>query len=71
MKDERRAWVPVLIAEDGSLWPYWDLAALARGHAIDKLAVATAYKSVQSAKEAGIILMRCVVEVPARKGKRR
>ena len=67
-----------MVAEDGSLWPYWDLAALARGHAIDKLqvsavglAAATIYKSVQSAEKAGIILMRCVVEVPARKGKRR
>lgn len=71
MKDERRAWVPVLVGPDGGIYPIWKAGCLTRALAVHELLQITGYESWDQAYRIGTRMMRCTVEVPARKGKRR
>ena len=71
MKDERRAWVPVLIGPGGGIYPIWISACLKRQEAIQACLDMTDYDSWRQAYRYGMRMMRCTVEVPkkGRKGR--
>ena len=71
MKDERRAWVPVSTYQTRDISPWWSCANVVRTRAIRELLSLTGLASWEQAYRADIRMMRCTVEVPARKGKRR
>lgn len=71
MTDERRAWVPVMVHKDGGYWPCWWAAARTKAKAQQNVIDLTPCRTMREVEAAHVRMMRCTIEVPARKGKRR